>query len=99
MMGMSNTSFYLSWYITYTIIYSLESLIISIIAKGYELYFRLIITDQDFGIILIMLLLFTQILIFLAFFVTVFFTTAKLGVIAGIVIFLGFYLCRLVKFF
>ena len=47
---------------------------------------------------MIMFLLFTQILIFLAFFVTVFFTTAKLGVIAGIVVFLFFYLIRLVKF-
>ena len=58
MMGMSNTSFYLSWIITYEIIYFLISLLISGLLKAK------IFNDSNFGTIFIYHFLFCNVLIF-----------------------------------
>jgi len=57
-MGMSNTSFYLSWIITYLLIYLVVSILVSLILK------RSVFTYSNFGIIFIWHYLFCISLIF-----------------------------------
>ena len=46
MMGMSNTSFYLSWYISYSINYTFISLVSSLILSGYIKFIKSLILTQ-----------------------------------------------------
>jgi len=89
MMGMSNFSFYMSWYISYSINYTFVAIVMCLIIK------RLIFTNCDLGLLIVMFLLFTQVLIFFAFFISVFFTTAKSGLIFGLSLYIFMYYIRL----
>ena len=55
------------------------------------------LTEVNLLVLLLVFFLFTQVLIFMAFFVTVFFTVAKSGTIAGLVLFLLSYYTRAVN--
>jgi len=85
-MGMSNSSFYLSWLISYALIYLMSSIIITLILKA------TIFSRSSFILILICHTLFCWSLLAQSLFIQVFFTSAKLGNIVAMVFFLIMYM-------
>ncbi|KAL4489354.1 hypothetical protein ABPG72_019009 [Tetrahymena utriculariae] len=89
-MGMSDSSFYVSWIIYYFIIYLLCSILISSALKG-SIY-----VSSDWSVIFVWHLLFGISLIFQSIFVTTFFTKAQVGNIFAMVFFLFQYMAILI---
>jgi ATP-binding cassette, subfamily A (ABC1), member 3 len=85
MMGMTDTSFYLSWILYYMFV----SLVISLICSG--MLKAGIFKNSNYLVILITHWLYGISLIFQGIFVTAFFTNSKLGVVFGIILFVLFY--------
>ena len=85
MMGMSDSSFYLSWIIYYLLVTFVISLICNLILKAsifkHSDYFLMFLVHWIYGISLI----------FQGIFVTSFFTNSKMGVVFGIVLFISLY--------
>lgn len=86
MMGLNNTSFYLSWIIQYFIIYTLISIIATILLKG------MVFKNTDGFVLFINYWLFCMVLIFQSMFISVFFTRALFGLIVAIVWYLLMYM-------
>ncbi|KAL4429304.1 hypothetical protein ABPG74_002290 [Tetrahymena malaccensis] len=82
MMGMGNASFYMSWIITYAIIYFVIAVIIS------ALLLVNIYNGGSFIFLLVWYYLFCLTLLFQSLFVTVFFTRARIGLLASMIFFL-----------
>lgn len=87
-MGMTNTSFYLSWFITYFCVLLFIVIMVSIIMVKY------VLSSVTFEIFFFIYLMFAITLIFQAIFISVFFTRAKPGIVFAIVFFLLQYLFR-----
>lgn len=85
-MGLSDRSFYLSWFIQYAVIYLIVSLIITIVC------IFTIFTNSNFILVLIWLYLFGLNCIVQALLISTFFTKAKIANIVGMVIYLAFYI-------
>lgn len=88
MMGMTNTSFYLSWFITYFLVLLFVVIVVSIIMV------ENILSSVTFEIFFFIYLMFAITLIFQAIFISVFFTRAKPGIVFAIVFFLLQYIFR-----
>ncbi|CAD8078681.1 unnamed protein product [Paramecium primaurelia] len=86
MMGLNNTSFYLSWIIQYFIIYTLISIVATILLKG------MVFRNTDGFVLFINYWLFCMVLIFQSMFISVFFTRALFGLIVAIVWYLLMYM-------
>ena len=86
-MGLKNSAFYLSWFITYTIIFTIASLLVSI-ALTHRLF-----TLSKFGYIFLWHWEFSLTLMAMGFLISIFFNKAKVGNVAGFVValFLGFF--------
>ena len=83
MMGLTTSAFYLSWIIFYLVIYAIISIIYVAILNG------LVFKFSTFGLVLVWYFLFCCSLIALSMFVSVFFSKAKTGLIAALVVFLA----------
>lgn len=81
-MGMSNFSFYLSWIIHYVIVYTITSVLVTIVLKC------TVFPKSSFGIVFITHWIFSMTLLFQSLFITVFFTRAKMGNLVGMVFYL-----------
>lgn len=86
MMGLQNNSFYLSWIITYLIIYTLTSLIAATLLKVS------IFPNTNWFILFLNYWLFCLVLLFQAMFISVFFTRSLFGLIISIVWYLIMFL-------
>ena len=80
MMGMSNTAFYVSWFLTYGVISFISVLLTTLLFK---LFFR----NSNFIILFLWEWLFVLCLLSQAFFVSVFFTRPRSGIMAGLLFF------------
>lgn len=80
-MGMTNTNYYLSWFLRYFFVYAVIHAICTII-----LHFSLGFINP--GIIFITFILFDILLIVQSFFIQVFFTKAKLGMVIALIFFI-----------
>lgn len=88
MMGMSNSSFYLSWFITYFCVLLFIVTMVSLIMV------EQVLSSVTFSIFFFIYLMFVITLIFQAIFISVFFTRAKPGIVFAIVFFLMQYIFR-----
>lgn len=86
MMGMNDSSFYLSWIITYVIIFTVISIIEAILLRAS------IMKKSNGFIVWVWIWLFLMCLLFQALFVSVFFTRTKSGLIAGFLFFFLLYI-------
>ncbi|CAK63380.1 unnamed protein product (macronuclear) [Paramecium tetraurelia] len=86
MMGLNNTSFYLSWIIQYLIIYTIISILATILLSG------IVFTHTDGFVLFLNYWLFCIVLIFQSMFISVFFTRALFGLIVAIVWYLLMYM-------
>ncbi|KAL4478578.1 hypothetical protein ABPG74_006813 [Tetrahymena malaccensis] len=89
-MGMSDSSFYVSWIIHYFIIYFFCSILVSSALKG-SIY-----VSSDWSVIFVWHLLFGISLIFQSLFITTFFTKAQVGNIFAMVFFLFQYMAIII---
>lgn len=89
-MGMKNSSFYLSWITWYMIVYTIISLLVSLILKG-SIY-----ANSDWFLIFIWHWLFSMTLIAQSLFISTFFTNAKLGNIVAMVFYLFMYMFQFI---
>lgn len=80
-MGMTNTNYYLSWFLRYFFVYLVVHAICTII-----FYFSL--KNVNPGLIFITFILFDVLLIVQSFFIQVFFTKAKLGMVIALIFFI-----------
>jgi ATP-binding cassette subfamily A (ABC1) protein 3 len=96
MMGLNNTSFYLSWIITYFIIYTLISIIATILIckTKYLTFFKanFIFKHTNGFVIFLNYWLFCIVLISQSLFLSVFFTRSLFGLIVSIVWYLLMYM-------
>jgi len=85
-MGLKNSAFYLSWLITYTIIFTIASVLVSLALTKH------LFTLSKFGYIFLWHWEFSLTLMAMGFLITIFFNKAKVGNVAGFVValFLGF---------
>ena len=88
-MGMTNRNYYLSWFIRYFLTYSLIHLLATIIIS-------LTLSFINPVLLFITFILFDVVLIVQSFFVQVFFEKAKMGVVVGLVFFVGQYVVNFV---
>ncbi|CAD8172616.1 unnamed protein product [Paramecium pentaurelia] len=86
MMGLNNTSFYLSWIIQYLLIYTIISIIATILLSA------IVFTHTDGFVLFLNYWLFCIVLIFQSMFISVFFTRALFGLIVAIVWYLLMYM-------
>lgn len=89
-MGMQDSSFYLSWITWYMIIYTIISIVVTLILKG------TIYKNSNIVLIFVWHWLFSQTLIAQSLFITTFFTNAKLGNIVAMVFFLVMFLFKFI---
>lgn len=89
-MGMQDSSFYLSWISWYMIIYTIISILVTLILIG-SVY-----KNSNFLLIFVWHWLFSMTLIAQSLFITAFFTNAKLGNIVAMVFFLVMYLFKFI---
>ena len=80
MMGMSNSAFYISWFLTYGIISFISVLLTSLL-------FKLFFVNSNFIILFLWEWLFVLCLLSQALFVSVFFTRPRSGIMAGLIFF------------
>lgn len=88
MMGMGNTSFYLSWVITYAVVYLFIILIVTTVMVKY------VLNSVGFMVFFWLYLMFSITLIFQSIFISVFFSKAKTGNIIGCLFFIIQYFLR-----
>lgn len=89
-MGMQDSSFYLSWISWYMIIYTIISILVTLILIG-SVY-----KNSNFLLIFVWHWLFSMTLIAQSLFITAFFTNAKLGNIVSMVFFLVMFLFKFI---
>lgn len=82
MMGLSNTSFYMSWIIQYALIYGIVCVLGTVILKS------MVFTESNWGVLIINYWLFCLVLIAQSLFIQVFFTSSLFGLIVAIVFYL-----------
>jgi hypothetical protein len=79
-MGMKLSIYYLTWFIRYFIVYFIIHLISSIILSK--------ALGVNMGLLFVTFILFDLVLIIQAFFIQIFFTRAKIGMVIGLLFFL-----------
>lgn len=87
-MGMKTFTYYFTWFIRYFLV----CMFIHIIGSGLLV---IAFPTINYGIFLLMLILFDLVLIFQAFFIQIFFTRAKLGIVIGLLFFVIQYVISL----
>jgi len=78
-MGLQNSAFYLSWFITYFIIFTITSILVAIPLKA-------LMKNSSWGLIFLWHWEFSMTLMAMGFLISVFFSNAKVGNVAGFVI-------------
>lgn len=89
-MGLSDYSLYLSWIIYYGIIFTIISLLSAFIMK------TSIFPNSSYTLIFVWYWIYCMNILFMALLISSFFTDAKLGIIAGMVLYLGLYILNFV---
>ncbi|OMJ94066.1 hypothetical protein SteCoe_2836 [Stentor coeruleus] len=86
MMGLTNTAYWLSWITYYVIIYTVISIIITILTVGMKVF-----TNSNGGLIFLYFWLFGMACIAFSIFLSMFFSKSRSAVLVGVPIFLGSY--------
>lgn len=87
--GMNNTNYYLTWFLRYFISYVIVHLLCSAILSR-------VLTSLNFGVVFITFLLFDILLIVQSFFIQIFFTRAKIGMVIALLFFILQYVVNFV---
>jgi hypothetical protein len=88
-MGMNQIIYYLTWFIRYFVVYCVMHIICSLILAN--------ALKVNFGIAFINFILFDIVLIIQAFFIQIFFTRAKIGMVIGLLFFVIQYIFHFIS--